>query len=357
MVPPSSRRRCRALIVAAALALTLAPAPPAAAQVLCPLRLTATQVPVEQLTIADFDIDHFESRGLIFSVSISNPGPLPAIGVRMNIVLQIMLERGGEFLPAAEMRTEPFTVPVNGRTVTNLDLGQAKEIGFESFEITDAARDAIEERTLSAGIFPAGTYTFTFTLEGCPEATPVDVVIRLGNPSRVELISPADGEETSEFPVFEFFHEGRAAELTVAELRPGQTYEDAIERDPAMLVKELSGERTVVYSGGRPLEQGRSYVWRVRTLTRIAGGSTVDLSSPVRGFTVSRGGTFDDALLARLERMYGTMYPDLFRAIREGKFRSTGIYALDGRGLSEAELMKVLDALEEALDASELTFE
>jgi hypothetical protein len=72
---------------------------------------------------------------------------------------------------------------------------------------------------------------------------------------------------------------------------------------------------------------------------------------------VSEGGTFYDALLARLERMYGAQYPDVFRAIRDGAYRPTGEYALDGAGLGEAELLQLLDALEEAIDSSELTLE
>ena len=357
MAYPLSRLNLRVRFIVAAAALFLAGATPAAAQPApCPLRLTAIQVPVEQLTIADFDVNHFESRGLLFTVNISNPGPSP-VDVQMNVILMIQLATGEDFQPAAIMKTEPFSVPAPGMTVTNLDLGQSKEIRFESFEIIDAAQDAIEEQTLSSGLLPAGVYTFRFSLENCAEAAPVDVVIRLGNPSRVELISPRNGEGVSQFPFFEFYHEGRSARLTVAELNPGQTPENAIDRDPPMMQVDLATERSYLYSGGRPLEQGKSYVWRVQTLTRVAGGGTVDLSSPVAGFTVSEGGTYYDALLARLEMMYGAQYPDIFRAIREGAYRPTGDYSLDGTALSEADLLKVLDALQEAIDSSELTFE
>lgn len=352
---PSSRTPGQAPFLALLAALLLAAISPAAAQV-CPLGLTASQVPVEQLTLADFDINHFEARGLIFSVNVSNPGPGP-VDVRLDIVLKIRLASGEDFQPAAVMRTEPFTVPAGGRTVTNLGLGQSKEIAFETFDIIDAARDAIEDRTLSSGLLPAGLYTFEFSLVDCASATPVDIVLRLGNPGRLELIAPRDGEEVSRFPVFEFFHEGNAARLTVAELRPGQTYEDAIDRNPPMLEKDLTNERTVVYSGGRLLETGKSYVWRVQTLTRIAGGPNVDISSPVHGFTVAEGGTFEDALLARLERMYGREYPEIFEAIRDGRFSPTGSFTLDGKALSGPDLAKILDALEEAIGSSELTFE
>lgn len=354
MVTPLTRRRSRGWLFAVLGAAVFLAATTAAAQ--CPLRLTATNVPIEQLTLADFDLEHFEARGLIFSVNISNPGPLPA-DVVMDIVLKIQLASGEDFQPAAIFRTEPFSVPAGGRTVTNLDLGQSHDIQFLTVDVVDGARDAIEDRALSTGLFPAGLYTFEFRLAACPEANPVEVVLRIGNPSRLELIAPREGEETSQYPVFEFYHEGRSAKLTVCELRPGQTYEDAIDRNPPMLEKELGTERTVVYSGGRLLEQGKSYVWRVQTLTRIAGGSTVDLSSPVQGFTVAKGGTLEDALLARLERMYGRQYPEIFEAIRDGRFSPTGSFMLDGKSMSAADLSRLLDELEEAIDSSDLTFE
>jgi hypothetical protein len=350
------RRYYRTLFLAAAVAYGLSGATPAAAQTACPLRLTATQVPVEQLTIADFDINNFESRGLLFTVNIANPGP-DAQDVQMDVVLNIALATGENFFQATIMKTDPFTVPVGGRTITNLDLGKNAGIGFETFDINDEARHAIEDRALSSGMLPAGVYTLSFTLENCADAGTGEVRWDLTNPSRVDLISPQDGEGVSEYPFFEFYHQGLAARLTVAELDPGQTYEDAIDHDPPMLRIDLGTEQAFLYHGGRPLEQGTSYVWRVQSLVRVAGGTDVDISSPVRSFTVSEGGSYYDALLARLEAMYGSEYPDVFRAIREGGYRPTGEYALDGSALSEADLLKVLDALQQAIDSSELTFE
>jgi hypothetical protein len=55
--------------------------------------------------------------------------------------------------------------------------------------------------------------------------------------------------------------------------------------------------------------------------------------------------------------MYGAQYPDVFRAIRDGHFSSTGTYTLDSKSLSAEALSKLLDELEQALDSSELTFE
>lgn len=322
----------------------------------CDLGLQASAVPVEQLTIADFDVDNFESRGLLFTVQITNPGPAEA-GVQMNVVLNIALATGETFFQATIMRTDPFPVPPGVKTLTNFDLGKNGGIGFEVFDINAEARAAIEDRALSSGVLPAGVYTLSFTLDNCEEAGQEDLVYDLRNPNRIELISPADGEQTSEYPLFEFFHEGPAARLTVAEILPGQTYEDAITRDPAMLEADLTTERSYLYSGGRPLEQGKSYVWRIATLTRIAGGTTTETQSPIRSFTVSTGDEPFDMLLARLEMMYGSQYPDIFRAIREGKFHFTGEYALDRSTISEAALLELLNTLQESVESAELTFE
>lgn len=353
MVTPLVRFHARALATLLATALAAAGAP---AQTACPLALSATQVPVEQLTIADFDVRHFEARGLLFTVTIANSSASPA-DARLLIDLAIDLADGSSYPGAAVMRTESFTVPPGGRTVTNLDLGQSRAIPFASFDIDPGARDAVEDRTLSSGLLPAGVYTFRFRLEDCATAPPVDVVIRIGNASRVELISPRNGEEVSTFPLLEFYHEGRAARLTVAELADGRTPEDAIDRDPPMLRVDLGAERSYLYTGGRPLQRGRTYAWRVQTLTRVAGGTTVDQSSPVGTFTVGREGDEFDALLARLEAMYGSHYPDLFRAIRDGGFRPTGRYLVDGSAIGLPELMSLLDVLQAAVDESELTLE
>ncbi len=330
----------------------------------CPLRLQAVSVPVEQLTISDFDLDNFEAKGLLFTVNVINPPDSPAVDVQMNIILNIQLATGETFFQATIMRTDPFTVPAGGRTVTNLDLGKSSGIGFEVFDIDDEARAAIEDRTLSTGMLPAGTYALTFSLENCTEAfSDGEVVWEIRNPSRVELISPRDGESTGEYPFFEFFQEGPAARLTVAEFTDGQTKEDAITRDPAMLTADLTTERSFLYQGGRPLEKGKSYVWRVEILTTVSGGDELPLSSPVYSFTVSEtpGATGDgsdyDAILARLEAIYGSRYPDIFRAIREGSFTLTGDYTLDADRITAEDLQALFDTLQESVDASELTFE
>jgi len=329
----------------------------------CSLGLEAVAVPVEQLTLSDFDLNNFEARGLLFTVNIINPPDSPAVDVQMNVVLNIQLATGESFFQATIMKTDAFTVPGGGRTVTNLDLGKSSGIGFEVFDINDEARAAIEDRALSTGLFPAGMYTLTFTLENCASAGSDDVVWDIRNSTRVELISPGDGESVGEFPFFEFFQEGPTARLTVAELSDGQTKEDAITRDPAMLVTEFTFERSFLYQGGRPLEKGKRYVWRVETLTRVAGGELISISSPVYSFTVSETpgatgtGSEFDYIMARLEAIYGAQYPDIFRAIRDGSYTLTGDYTLDDGSISEADLQALFDALQQSIDTSELTFE
>jgi len=346
-----------------AAAIFLAGPGPVRAQTSCGLGLEAVAVPVEQLTVSDFDLNNFEARGLLFTVNVLNPPDSPAVDVQLDIVLHISLADGLEFFQATIMKTDPFTVPGGGRTITNLDLGKNSGIRFEVFDINDEARAAIEDRALATGLLPAGTYTLTFSLENCAEAGTDDVVWEIRNPGRVELISPRDGESTGEFPLFEFFQEGPEARLTVAEMSDGQTKEDAITREPAMLTAMLTTDRSYLYQGGRPLEKGKTYVWRVETLTRVAGNATVSLSSPVYSFTVSEtpgatgNGSEFDYILARLEAIYGAQYPDIFRAIREGSFKLTGDYTLDDGRITEADLQALFDALQESIDTSELTFE
>jgi hypothetical protein len=186
-----------------------------------------------------------------------------------------------------------------------------------------------------------------------------DVTILLQNPSRVDLRSPRDGEVTNEFPLFEYYQEGGRAELTVAEKSPDQSREDAIARKPAMLDVELTGQNSFLYAGGRPLQDGKTYVWRVVSKVLSTGGTDLEISSPIGEFTVSASGqgTTDDALLDQLEQLLGSRYHDLFAQIRQGGFKLTGNFTLNNSTLTQSQLLDLLNQLRELGDTAEVTFE
>lgn len=327
----------------------------------CGLSMEVISVPVQQLGLADVDVQDFESRALLFTVRITNARNVD-VSASLHVTLAITLADGSSFPNAVEFTTEQFTVPPEGKTLTNLDIGKTKEIKTTSFQYDNAAKNRLQDIAQGTGMFPAGRYLFSVSLQQpnplC-DAVDQDFVLILTNPSRVELQQPADGATTNEFPFFEFFQDGDRATLTVAELHTGESREDAITRRPPMLQVDLQGQHSFLYAGGRPLEQGSTYVWQVVSKSLASGGADNEVSSPIWSFTVSDAGVAltEDAILRQLEEMFGSRYPGIFEQIREGRFSLTGSYSADHTTLSQSELLELLRQLQGSSEAANLEFE
>ena len=325
----------------------------------CPVTMEVSHTAAQQLTLADVDFAHFQGTNLLFTVSLRNDNLLDAVVV-LHLTLDIALaDNSGNFSNAVQLTTKAFTVPHQGiRTITNLNLGTGGDVKTETFEFDDAAKSKLQDGALATGQFPAGTYTIHLGLTnlGCTQEV---VTIVLRNPSSVELRSPRDDEVTNEFPLFEFYQESDRAVLTVAERTPDQSREDAIDRKPAMLEVELSGQNSFLYSGGRPLEDGKTYVWRVVSKIRSAGGADVDLPSTIGEFKVSASAqaSTDDALLSQLEELLGSRYHEVFVQIRNSGFKPTGSFTLNDASLTRNQLLDLINQLREMGDSIELTFE
>ena len=126
-----------------------------------------------------------------------------------------------------------------------------------------------------------------------------------------------------------------------------------------MIEVELSGQNSFLYSGGRPLEDGKTYVWRVVSKVRSAGGTDVDISSTIGEFkvSVSAQGSTDDALLNQLEELLGSRYHEVFVQIRNSGFKLTGSFTLNDASLTRNQLLDLINQLREMGDSIELTFE
>lgn len=325
----------------------------------CPLTMEVSHSAAEQLSLADVDFEHFQGTNLLFTVSLHNTNPVPVQAV-LHLSIDIALaDNSGNYPSAVVLTTKPFQVPGSGgRTITNLNLGTGGDIKTETFDFNAEAKSKLQDGALATGNFPAGTYTIHVGLTdlGCSAQV---VTLVLQNPSRVELRSPRDGEVTNEFPLFEFYQEGDRAVLTVAEMSPDQSREEAINRKPPMLEIELSGRNSFLYSGGRPLEDGKTYVWSVVSKIRTAGGTDIDVASPIGEFAVSSSPVADngDALLNQLEEILGSRYHALFTQIRNSGFKLTGSCALNNSNLTQSELLDLLNQLRELGDSVELTLE
>ncbi len=327
----------------------------------CPVDMRVTSVPVQQLSLADVDLDHFQSRSLLFTIEITNSGSVNATA-KLRGALDIHLADGTNFDNAITFTTDPFNVPAPaGRTLTNLNLGSNGDIGFLEFYYSPDAKNRIQDVALSTGSLPAGTYVFHLAMNDilCPTDVKVgDVKLVLQNASRVELRSPQDGATTNEFPLFEFFHDGTKAILTVAELTGDQSREDAISKKPPMLEVELSGQNSFLYSGGRPLERGKTYVWNVVSKSTGIGGVETEISSQLWTFTVSSiaQGAQGLTLLDQIEQILGPKYKSLFDQLKASGYSATGNTTLNGAAISESALLNLLNELRNN-DSVELNLE
>jgi hypothetical protein len=126
-----------------------------------------------------------------------------------------------------------------------------------------------------------------------------------------------------------------------------------------MIDVELSGQNSFLYSGGRPLQDGKTYVWRVVSKVRTAGGTDIDVSSPIGEFIVtsSPDGIAGDALLSQLQEILGPRYAPIFAQIKHGGFTLTGTYQLNGTTIQQNALLDLLNQLREVGDSIDVTFE
>lgn len=325
----------------------------------CPLSLRISHTPVTQLSVGDIDFEHFQSNTLLFTIAVSNPTSEP-YDVTLSIVIGMKLADGFVKPGAVSYLSLPFPIPPGGRTFSNLDIGATSiDIKTDNFYYDQEAKDKVHDVALGTGRFPAGRYSFDISLPSCVGASHEKFDLLLQNPSRVELRSPVDGELTNQFPLFEFYVDAGTAELIVAELTPGQSPTDAINRRPTMLDVELQNQNSYFYAGGRPLEQDKSYVWQVIGKSTVTGGSQLDIKSEIRKFTVSSasGGLSEDELLRQIEEILGPKYKSIFDKIRTGEFKLTGKYTNNSTPLSQGELLNLVNELRNSLDNTEIVFE
>jgi hypothetical protein len=326
----------------------------------CPISLTVTHTDAQHLSLADIDFEHFQSNTLLYTLSFGNTGLVNA-SAQLDLTVRLELA-DGSLNETIHSRSSSFDIPPGGRTVTNLNVGASGDIRFPDFTIPQDVKTKLQDASLASGQLPAGRYTFNFDLVNaiCGTVATSPVVIVIQNPSRVELRSPADGSTTNEFPLFEFFLDNNArATLTVAEKNADESREEAIQRQPPMLQADLTGQNAFPYSGGRPLEEGKTYAWQVVSKIRGAGGSDTDVPSPIWVFTVSSSNQVagTDPLLSQLEEMLGQRYPAIFKQIHDGNYAMTGQYQLNNSTLTRSELLDLLNRLRANSDGIELSIE
>lgn len=319
-------------------------------------------VPINTLALSDVDFLKATAPKLVFSIAMRTSDG-STVQARMSMTLNIFLASGESFPRALYVETRGTFTIAGSRTVTNIDL--ATSIPATS-EFNEEAKNRLKEIALPSGTLPPGRYEFIVDVRSSEAAiTQVDpqFEILITNPSSIDLSLPLQGEELSTpFPLFQWRSEGDARISIFEKLEAQGSLEDAASGIP--MLTAVSGTQSYQYpsAGVRNLLPGKTYVWYVEGLAGTSGGTAVTYKSELRWFTISSdeggAGTSSSALLDELERSLPPKYQPIIRTLREGEYVPQEGYRYNGRIITTAELLRLLNRLRMNMDAiSNVSFE
>lgn len=332
-----------------------------------PLTLDVTHIPIDQLSIGDFDFQTGGSSHYFFSVSIA--------GAPRLVILQMMVDAQIPGLPLVNaircadgrpVETFPFQIPT---TFTNLDLNPNSRINVK---VRDDCSPNIDQRILDAslagGKLPAGSYTFALNLID-PVTRQVigndQFVLDIRNVSRLDLLSPRDGEAVANaFPLFQWIFDGSRVELSVYERLPQHSSKEEAAQGTPHLCVVLENVRSFQYPSSTPpqacpgvvvrnLEPGKRYVWRARGLTVGSGGGGASINSEIWEFTVpigagqttlAAGGGSPESIADQLQNIPG-LDPQLLSRLISGNLQPTGMVLVNGVPMTMNEILAILNDL------------
>lgn len=264
--------------------------------------------------------------------------------------------------------TRPVQLQANQpQYYSNRDLAQGGRLELYEYDIISLTGGSPDARRIVDAIratsrLPDGIYYFTITAfiprTTNPPYRPRDEVahvvrqLRITNPTRVELLSPMDGEQIlTPFPLFQWRSDTRAVILNVFEVQPGmQSLEEAITGIPH-LQHRISNSNQFFYPqsapGVRALEPGKRYVWFLEGIYGTSANVEEKITSELYAFTVAdpqREGTHN-FLLMLLEQLLGAEYANIVQELRDRNLQFQDQIFLDGTLITTAELQAVISAL------------
>ncbi len=308
------------------------------------ISVTTLAAPVNALSITDLDFLHSTTPKWLFTINMSAPGTANAV---MTINLDVQLANGTTHTQAAQFISKVFLI--NGsRTVTNLELGKGKAIPDSMYIFNQSAKTAFQDVALPSGAMPAGSYTFRVDVRSADNSSSDTKFFTfvLSNPSTPVLLAPTDGETVvEEFPLFEWQYDGPRATIAIFEALPGQqSLEEIASGTPHLTATVTTRSFRYPATGARVLQPGKRYVWYVTGLVGVAGGTSLQLRSQPRSFTVSN--TRRNSLgwlLQELESTLPTTWKPVFDQIRAEGLSPAGTFRFNGSPISITDLLKVLN--------------
>ena len=317
-----------------------------------------THVPLEQLSIGDIDFQHFTGSHLYFTLTMMSDTVLT---VHLEATIDINLADGTSYQNAAHLITKPFPLP-RVKTMTNLDLGKNSDIKTQTFDYSQEAKDKLQKLAFATGKLPAGTYTFSLKIVDEDNFTPPIasqsqlITLTLSNISRMDLISPGDRSTVpTPFPMFQWIYDGDSVQVSVYAMLPHQhSKEEAASGVPQLVVHSGDpglpvGSRSFQYptSATRPLEPGKTYVWKVGGLTNGAGGPGTGINSEIWQFSVASSGGLtanQQNFVNQLQQLMGGN-TDILNQLAGGTLQLTGTVTVDGQQVTAADIQHILNDL------------
>jgi hypothetical protein len=178
------------------------------------------------------------------------------------------------------------------------------------------------------------------------------------------LVYPPDGTTLNTiFPLFQWIYDGRDVELSVYERLPQHaSKEEAASSVEHLLVRTNMtdlppGTNSYQYplSGVRPLEAGHTYVWKVKGISRGTGGSGSEINSEIWQFSIAENTSSTSSETQRqtvtnLLQFLNGLSQELLSQLLNGDLQLTGVFLLDGRQLTAAEVIALLQELSQNPD-------
>jgi hypothetical protein len=273
--------------------------------------------------------------------------------------------------------TRPVSLEANTpRFFTNRDLGKGgvlELIDHELIDIVDPSPDTRQfvDVVRGTGKLPDGLYNFYLTAYIPASTAPpygpfeelqsIERQLNIVNPTRVELLSPYDGERVvTQFPLFQWRSDTRRVILRVFEIPQGARSLDETITGIPHLERPISDSNQFFYpqtgAGIRSLEPGKSYVWYIEGLYRTSANIEEAITSELYEFTIVDPAQYSssDYFLMQLERLLGSEYPDILTQLEQGHIEFTGEIFLDGASITRAEFGMIIDAIRTGINNARL---
>ncbi|MCF7796979.1 MAG: hypothetical protein K9N11_00560 [Lentisphaeria bacterium] len=328
--------------------------------------------------LMDFDFENGQNNPLIFQYRLMNQSTSAMPRVRINFSLDAYIpsmDMDGDgsfdrtFKNIFVVSTEIDTLfPSSYITVSSRDL----DLNAEGREVRDSRNHMIRfintsieqnydvgnqnqiiSTILAMGRVPAGQYRFGISVFDAENNEAVyafnpNKTIVIQNPTTIQLISPTNDYEYigDLYPVFQWSSTGcenYAIRICEYDPRVHSSPDDAIQSESMLPFPDNGGYLDVgtanqldySSSGGRPLEYGTSYVWRVKKTCMTTGAYEV-LYSDIYTFTVNDASQPLSQCMQQIRNMLGDNQYNAFFGPNGplNGFVDCGDFSLDGNPIS-----------------------